>query len=339
MHRPANLQRSKDSGYRRAADYQDTEDDVSQILSRLSIQAALHGRGPTHQDSRHTSALRHSSFATFSNVQQARDALNSLLVQSLGSDNHVSSQESLASTTVSRISGLLQWASRFKYLLHGPLRNASPGQLRPLLVLRITNIIAIILSVTTDSGTETSFDEHLLQFQEIVRLGLSITNADSSPLPSDPQVVTKTDSTSRPLAPEKSSTPANSYIAKVNPWADSFTFDIGIIPAIYYTVLKCRCPNLRRQALDLLLEIRPRREGLWDALLLQRVARRAMEFEESDCLLPIRPADPDTWPMEEQRIHGAMLLPATDEDGAQRVGFTWRPNGLGGAWENWEEPL
>ena len=311
-----------------------------QILSRLSIQAALHGRGPAHQDARHTSALRDSTFATFNNVQQARDALNSLLVRSLGPDDQVGAHEGPATIAISgakqetSVRCLQQWASRLDHLLAGPLQNASSRELRPFHALCIINIIAIILSSTTDSGVETSFDEHLLQFTRIISLGQSMVDANSSfSAPSSESF-----STATPVLRPSFST--SSYVAKANPWADSFTFDMGIIPAIYMTAIKCRCPHLRRQALDLLSLVRPRREGLWDALLLQKVARRVIDFEESHCLEPVDPMNSITWPLEQHRIHGVILLPTAMADGGmQHVRFTWRPNGPSGQWEDWEEQL
>lgn len=43
-----------------------------------------------------------------------------------------------------------------------------------------------------------------------------------------------------------------------------FTFEISLIPAIFFVATRCRCPVTRRRTLDLLAR-NPPREGLWDA--------------------------------------------------------------------------
>ncbi|KAK1987589.1 hypothetical protein LZ30DRAFT_745655 [Colletotrichum cereale] len=55
--------------------------------------------------------------------------------------------------------------------------------------------------------------------------------------------------------------------------------DIGLIPPLFYTAIKCRVPRIRRQAVELLL-LCQRHEGMWDALLSARVAREVMTLEE-----------------------------------------------------------
>lgn len=60
-----------------------------------------------------------------------------------------------------------------------------------------------------------------------------------------------------------------------------FTADMGFIPPLYYTALKCRVPRLRRRAVRY-LALAPHREGLWDATLAVAVARKVFELEERD---------------------------------------------------------
>lgn len=61
----------------------------------------------------------------------------------------------------------------------------------------------------------------------------------------------------------------------------SFSIDMGFIPALYFTTLKCRVPNIRRKAIDLLLSA-PHREGLWDGLTIASIGRKFMEIEEGN---------------------------------------------------------
>ncbi|PNP51271.1 hypothetical protein FNYG_15908 [Fusarium nygamai] len=60
---------------------------------------------------------------------------------------------------------------------------------------------------------------------------------------------------------------------------NSFTADMGYIPPLYYTSLRCRDPNLRRIAIDLLAKA-PHVEGAWDGQLASAIVRRVMELEE-----------------------------------------------------------
>ncbi|KAK3385891.1 hypothetical protein B0H63DRAFT_393780 [Podospora didyma] len=59
----------------------------------------------------------------------------------------------------------------------------------------------------------------------------------------------------------------------------SFTIDMGFIPPLYYTALKCRVPRFRRHAIEFLLAA-PHREGLWDGSLAAAVAQKVIEIEE-----------------------------------------------------------
>lgn len=59
----------------------------------------------------------------------------------------------------------------------------------------------------------------------------------------------------------------------------SFTMDMGFIPPLFYTAVKCREPNIRRIAIDLLRKT-PHVEGAWDGMLATTIARRIMDEEE-----------------------------------------------------------
>lgn len=57
--------------------------------------------------------------------------------------------------------------------------------------------------------------------------------------------------------------------------------DVGCIVPLYYVALKCRVHGIRLQAIRV-LESLLHREGIWDAKIAARVARRVMELEEGD---------------------------------------------------------
>lgn len=59
-----------------------------------------------------------------------------------------------------------------------------------------------------------------------------------------------------------------------------FTLDTGIMPTVYYTVLKCRDPKLRRRALAILQNCK-QQEGAWDGPTIAQMAEDVMKVEES----------------------------------------------------------
>ena len=56
-------------------------------------------------------------------------------------------------------------------------------------------------------------------------------------------------------------------------------FDIGLIPAMFLTAIRCRHPSIRRNAIALLRR-GPRQEGVWNSDMMACVAERVLEIEE-----------------------------------------------------------
>ncbi len=61
----------------------------------------------------------------------------------------------------------------------------------------------------------------------------------------------------------------------------SFSADLGIVPPLYVVATKCREPQIRRQAIQL-LRSSARREGMWDSELAARIGIWIAEVEEED---------------------------------------------------------
>ena len=59
-----------------------------------------------------------------------------------------------------------------------------------------------------------------------------------------------------------------------------FHMDLGVIPVMFSTVLRCRDPGVRRRALAVLRDHRLQ-EGIWDSALTLRAAERIVMLEES----------------------------------------------------------
>lgn len=92
--------------------------------------------------------------------------------------------------------------------------------------------------------------------------------------------------------------------------AARFSFEISVIPALYFVGQRCRCPATRREALSL-LNRNPPREGLWDAKQHAIVVKRLIEIEEEEL-------DPTTgWPVGRTRLWSSVI----DANMDQRGGF------------------
>ena len=81
------------------------------------------------------------------------------------------------------------------------------------------------------------------------------------------------------------------------------SFDLHILGPLYYTALKCRHPAIRRRALEM-LQLAPRREGLWNAHHAYVTAKRVIELEE-------RHLNGQEFPDETSRLYG---LPLPDDE-------------------------
>ncbi|KAK4864263.1 hypothetical protein LT330_010056 [Penicillium expansum] len=73
----------------------------------------------------------------------------------------------------------------------------------------------------------------------------------------------------------------NHYLQSPDCGKNGFTVEMGYIPPIYYTALKCRVPRIRRQAVRA-LRTAPHREGVWNGSILADVLEEIIRIEEGD---------------------------------------------------------
>ncbi|KPM40757.1 hypothetical protein AK830_g5826 [Neonectria ditissima] len=122
--------------------------------------------------------------------------------------------------------------------------------------------------------------------------------------------------------------------------------DMGWIPPLYYTAIKCRVPRVRRQAIELLSSL-PHREGIWDTRMAASIARNVMGIEEAgfyeNSIKDIgydlekgssnyaldQPLLPESYRIHDIQVH----LP---ERPGGHVGLTYRKRREGGSWEDVE---
>jgi Fungal specific transcription factor domain len=70
----------------------------------------------------------------------------------------------------------------------------------------------------------------------------------------------------------------------------SYVFDVGIVPILFLVVVKCRDKMVRLKAIEVLKASSPRREGLWDSMVMARIGEALMKAEGENCKL-----SPNQW--------------------------------------------
>jgi hypothetical protein len=144
-----------------------------------------------------------------------------------------------------------------------------------------------IASACVNDATQTSFDAHVDTFKALlVHAKVLVTD------------LYHTSSSSHNSHPEA---------------AANFTFDIVLVPPLFYTALRCRCPTTRREAIALLSQNLPR-EGLWDPEKHRIVAERVIETEEKD-------VDERGWPLERARLWNGTAMTDIDEKSRSEADF------------------
>ncbi|KAJ4856207.1 fungal zn(2)-Cys(6) binuclear cluster domain-containing protein [Trichoderma breve] len=122
--------------------------------------------------------------------------------------------------------------------------------------LKMFQINTNVIFLTIFCDAEVQFDGFLPHFKAIVSLGWEVVGDDE-----------KRAATERCPDPQ------------------SFSADLGIVPPLFVVATKCREPNVRREAIQL-LRSSARREGMWDSELTANIAQWIMEVEESENPFP-----------------------------------------------------
>ncbi|KAL9619619.1 MAG: hypothetical protein Q9160_005806 [Pyrenula sp. 1 TL-2023] len=157
---------------------------------------------------------------------------------------------------------LTAWSSSFTSFLASNIADLSSPSLRTVSYLKSLKHILNIFLGTCFSPYEIAYDAHLADFKAIVSYATSLADVH----PGD-------DSSS------SSSSAAEVGGGTVSGSSTSFTFEMGIVPNLYWAAIKCRHHAVRWRAIRLLRRCR-RREGLWDSALDARVATKVVELEE-----------------------------------------------------------
>ena len=153
------------------------------------------------------------------------------------------------------------WESAFTELLSRKQSSMSENDRKGAMVLKAHHIVAEILSNVDLSLGELGWDAFQDKFAAIVDLGTAILEGS------------KTSDISTIDARWKAN---DVFISSANA---ELSFSLGIVDPLYEVCYRCRDPQLRRRALDLLAR-HPRQEGMWSSWSAWKVGKYLMRLEE-----------------------------------------------------------
>jgi len=305
------------------------QNDISDTFTRLNLQARLCGRQLPSLPPESLPAVlgKDGPLTPFASLFDARHSLNIIMVWALPFVHSALSlkfapdeehYETLTATRGILLDQLERWKACMDLSPFSTSNIAGTSDISAyILLISYTN--AKIWTRTAIYPDESSWDMQLPSFKEILTLCASVV--------SNPGERTRKGPYSLVGLPRAS--------PKRPVWRDAFTFEMGVIPPLYFTAIKCRDPKVRREALKLLGLARPRKEGLWDARNLTSIARRVIEIEKDGMVEP-------GFPAEQKRVHDAQWGDEKSEaTTVQKVTFFLRPLGEDGQgrWEFRDEMI
>lgn len=189
----------------------------------------------------------------FASLEEARDCLNTCLCSIYHGAlafQFQALEDPGFSGPETKLSALDEWIRSFEASVANHETQFSFKEQEAKILLEIQQMTGNILVVAGAHAQETVFDSFERTFSRVVDLAARI-------------VINLSDS---PQCP-KSTCPS---------------FDMCILPHLYFVASRCRHPTIRRQALHLLRQ-GPSQEGIWHSHMLSNVAERLMTIEEMDC--------------------------------------------------------
>ncbi len=191
-----------------------------------------------------------------------------------------------------------KWRKSFTALLNRPGMKMNCREQQGINVLLIQQKVNTVTIAMCLYAEETIFDEFDAVFDEIVTLAGYVLHRVSSV---DSEIFT-------------------------------FCLDTGIVPPLYFTAMKCRCPCIRQRAISLLYSM-PCQEGVWNGVVMAKIAERLKAIEEDVLIESSSKSDrvPEFW-----RVHSADIDIDLEQQRA-KVMFRQRLNGMDGEWDDREE--
>lgn len=232
---------------------------LRRIFTRLMVQQLLFP--DTHLVDRRLlnpafTPLMPSMPAVFGSVEEARDIFNDCVSSMIHGSLAPIFQGVEVGTTYARplfqLHGrtLTDWSQCFEEFKRTKGEGLSWKEQTACILLEAQSITLSILASNMSPASEKAFDACESGFATIVALAQSVVGGYAHP-PHDGSI----------LHP---------------------SFDVELLPPLYFAATRCRHPAIRRQALALLRQI-PRQEGLWHNAVLSNLAERIITIEECHC--------------------------------------------------------
>ncbi|KAI0431722.1 hypothetical protein F5Y09DRAFT_354697 [Xylaria sp. FL1042] len=234
------------------------DESIIRLFMRLQTHVAAHGYPSTdfHSASPVTSSLSLASAANRNlTISEARCLLDDILLRVFRFVRHKQSVErslaelgpsspeftKLLKTRDSLLEGLSQWQALFTSSFN-TAPNSEGGDCG-ILLLSSYHLMAKIILNTLLAESEKAYDEYFHDFSKLVSMSqrILVSAAGSAPF-------------------------------------TIMTLDVGVIPLLFFTCLKCRDTSIRNQSLSL-LRLCPEREGMWhrDSILAASTLKIALE--------------------------------------------------------------
>ncbi|KAL1966405.1 hypothetical protein VTN77DRAFT_4547 [Rasamsonia byssochlamydoides] len=250
---------------------QSLDDDLLEAFARINIQSVLFGYPSRylHVVAEDPRSRQHFHIPEkFGSLEEARQYLEVLLNSVLHLIEASRSDKYLSLDTISLLrerkalqASLSAWLDSYEASVPTLLPTLNPRTGMGLPLLRIYHIMtSIMLSTCPQPNTpwsEMVYDSHTHSFSSLVMKARSLANLQDLPIPYEVNT------------------------GKCPLGSRNFIVDMGIIPPLYYTAIKCRVPSIRRQAIDVLTGAL-HRETMWDGEVVAAIAKRVIALEEGD---------------------------------------------------------
>jgi hypothetical protein len=233
---------------------------LSEAFSRLNLQCTLFGLGSQYIHT-HVPTLTCDSTGTFESPAQARRHLDALLGgtyrQLLEYCQNIDNKQETSDLALflQHQQRLKTQLNRWQQKLMKTLEQPSSG-IKTTISYRVLwmyhTMAQVIASVSHPQSLETDFDNYTDDFRNILAHSKVLTQMEKE------------------------------YRLQLSPGSNqrkSFTVDMGYIPVLYYTGLKCRVPAIRREAARMMYHS-PHCEGVWDGEYTAAIVRRVIAIEE-----------------------------------------------------------
>jgi hypothetical protein len=273
-HREAGVFSPKNT-VRRQLSPQSLDDDLLEAFARMNIQSILFGYPSRylHVVAEHPHTGQHFLIPDkFDSLGEARQYLEVLLnailrlIETSRSENYTSLDiPFLVDERKTLQASLGSWLESYETSVPTLMPRLDARTAMGLPLLRIYHIMtSIMLSTCPEPNvpwSEMVYDSHTHAFNNLLTRARKLANLQDLPIPYE--VPHEINTTKCPLG------------------GLNFIVDMGIIPPLYYTAIKCRVPSIRRQALEVLTGA-PHREAMWDGLVVAAIAEKVIAREEGD---------------------------------------------------------